>query len=101
MTGTINKGDIILYEKYKNTSTDWISNIPSHWETNRFKITFSYSKGKNPQTFSGEETRYYTKGDANQKQDEGYRETKDIIGQVKARIPYMGWFTLWINDWRK
>jgi len=40
-------------------------------------------------------------GDANQKQDEGYRETKDIIGQVKARIPYMGWFTLWINDWRK
>lgn len=39
------------YEKYKNTSTDWISNIPSHWETNRFKITFSYSKGKNPQTF--------------------------------------------------
>lgn len=47
------------YEKYKNTSTDWISNIPSHWETNRFKITFSYSKGKNPQTFSDEKKEGY------------------------------------------
>ena len=46
------------YEKYKNTSTDWISNIPSHWETNRFKITFSYSKGKNPQTFSDEKKEF-------------------------------------------
>ena len=39
------------YEKYKNSNVEWIGDIPIHWQTNRFKIVFSYSKGKNPQTF--------------------------------------------------
>ena len=46
----------------------------------------------------GEETRYYTKGDANQKQDDGYRTSKDVIGQVKFKIPYIGYLTLWVNN---
>ena len=96
MTGTINKGDIILYEKYKNTDDIKVGNIIVFYEDD-IKVIHRIIDQK----LIGEETRYYTKGDANQKQDEGYRETKDIIGQVKARIPYMGWFTLWINDWRK
>ena len=96
MTGTINKGDIILYEKYKNTDDIKVGNIIVFYEDD-IKVIHRIIDHK----LMGEETRYYTKGDANQKQDEGYRETKDIIGQVKARIPYMGWFTLWINDWRK
>lgn len=96
MTGTINKGDIILYEKYKNTDDIKVGNIIVFYEDD-IKVIHRIIDQK----LMGEETRYYTKGDANQKQDEGYRETKDIIGQVKARIPYMGWFTLWINDWRK
>ena len=95
MTGTINKGDIILYEKYKNTDDIKVGNIIVFYEDD-IKVIHRIIDQK----LMGEETRYYTKGDANQKQDEGYRETKDIIGQVKARIPYMGWFTLWINDWR-
>lgn len=96
MTGTINKGDIILYKKYKNTDDIKVGNIIVFYEDD-IKVIHRIIDQK----LMGEETRYYTKGDANQKQDEGYRETKDIIGQVKARIPYMGWFTLWINDWRK
>ena len=96
MTGTINKGDIILYEKYKNTDDIKVGNIIVFYEDD-IKVIHRIIDQK----LMGEETRYYTKDDANQKQDEGYRETKDIIGQVKARIPYMGWFTLWINDWRK
>ena len=96
MTGTINKGDIILYEKYKSTDDIKVGNIIVFYEDD-IKVIHRIIDQK----LMGEETRYYTKGDANQKQDEGYRETKDIIGQVKARIPYMGWFTLWINDWRK
>lgn len=96
MTGTINKGDIILYEKYKNTDDIKVGNIIVFYEDD-IKVIHRIIDQK----LMGEETRYYTKGDANQKQDEGYRETKDIIGQVKARIPYMEWFTLWINDWRK
>ena len=96
MTGTINKGDIIFYEKYKNTDDIKVGDIIVFYEDD-IKIIHRIIDQK----LMGEETRYYTKGDANQKQDDGYRETKDIIGQVKARIPYMGWFTLWINDWRK
>lgn len=42
------------YEEYKNSNVEWIGDIPTHWQTNRFKIVFSYSKGKNPQTFSDE-----------------------------------------------
>ena len=30
--------------------------------------------------------RYYTKGDANSNEDEGYRTKDDIIGVVKFRI---------------
>ena len=96
MTGTINKGDIIFYEKYKNTDDIKVGDIIVFYEDD-IKIIHRIIDQK----LMGGETRYYTKGDANQKQDDGYRETKDIIGQVKARIPYMGWFTLWINDWRK
>jgi len=32
-------------------------------------------------------------------EDDGYRETKDIIGHVKGRLPYIGYLTLWVNDW--
>ena len=50
------------------------------------------------QRLMGEETRYYTKGDANQQEDDGYTERKNIFGKVKAKIPYIGYLTLWIND---
>ena len=40
---------------------------------------------------------YHTQGDANLTRDEGYRLYDDIVGQVKLRIPYIGYFTLWIN----
>ena len=42
------------YEKYKSSNVEWMGGIPTHWQTNRFKIVFSYSKGKNPQTFFDE-----------------------------------------------
>ena len=96
MTGTINKGDIIFYEKYKNTDDIKVGDIIVFYEDD-IKVIHRIIDQK----LMGEETRYYTKGDANQKQDDSYRKTKDIIGQVKVRIPYIGWFTLWINDWRK
>ena len=42
--------------------------------------------------------RYYTKGDANEQKDDGYRKREDIMGKVTFRIPYIGYFTLWINN---
>ena len=93
MTGTINKGDIIIYERYGKTEEIKTGDIIV-FKNENIKIVHRIID----QRLLGEETRYYTKGDANQKEDEGYRLDKDIIGQVKFRIPSIGYLTLWIND---
>ena len=93
MTGTINKGDIIIYEKYGKIEEIKTGDIIV-FKNENIKIVHRIID----QRLLGEETRYYTKGDANQKEDEGYRLDKDIIGQVKFRIPSIGYLTLWIND---
>ena len=41
---------------------------------------------------------YYTKGDANQQEDKGFRTQKNIVGIVKGKIPYIGKITLLLND---
>lgn len=93
MTGTLNKGDIIFYEKYgKNDEIEDGQIIV--FNKDDMKIIHRIIEQK----LMGTEIRYYTKGDANQNKDDGYRERKDIIGQVKARIPYVGYLTLWVND---
>ena len=93
MTGTLNKGDIIFYEKYgKNDEIEDGQIIV--FNKDDMKIIHRIIEQK----LMGTEIRYYTKGDANQDKDDGYRERKDIIGQVKARIPYVGYLTLWVND---
>ena len=93
MTGTINKGDIVLVEKYnKNEKIDTGDIIV--FMDNDTKIVHRVIEQK----VMGDETRYYTKGDANQQEDDGYRIQENIVGQVKGRIPYIGYFTLWVND---
>lgn len=93
MTGTLNKGDIIFYEKYEKNQEIETGQIIV-FNNDDMKIIHRVIDQK----FVGEDVRYYTKGDANQNKDDGYRIRKDIIGQVKARIPYIGYLTLWIND---
>ena len=93
MTGTINKGDIIIYEKYEDEDQVKVGNI----------IVFNNDDTKiihriiDKKTVGGKQI-YHTQGDANTSRDEGYRIYEDIFGQVKFRIPYIGYFTLWIND---
>ena len=41
--------------------------------------------------------RYFTKGDANDTLDRGYAESEDIIGIVRAKLPYFGYPTLWLR----
>ena len=92
MTGTINKGDIIIYEKYDEEQEIKVGDI----------IVFNNDDTKiihriiDKKTIGGKPI-YHTQGDANLTRDEGYRVYDDIVGQVKLRIPYIGYFTLWIN----
>ena len=93
MTGTINKGDIILYEKYDESQTINTGDIIIFIDKD-IQIVHRVVDQRD----FGDETRYYTKGDANVQEDDGYRLKKDVVGKVKNRIPYIGYLTLWVND---
>lgn len=93
MTGTINKGDIILYERYDENEQIKTGDIIV-FQNEDLRIVHRVVDQRN----LGEEIRYYTKGDANEQEDDGYRIRKDVIGKVHARIPYIGYLTLFVND---
>ena len=44
------------------------------------------------------EYRFYTKGDANKRDDEGYRIESDIYALVYLRVKYIGYPTVYLND---
>ena len=44
------------------------------------------------------ETRYYTKGDANEGMDDGYIVQSQIVGITNFKIAYLGYPTIWIRD---
>ena len=87
-----NKGDIIIYERYEKEELE-IGEIIVFKTENVFVIHRIIDKKS-----VGEEIRYYTKGDANQQEDKGFRTQKNIVGIVKGKIPYIGKITLLLND---
>ena len=92
MTGSINKGDAVIFEQYKKQEL-YIGDV----------IIFILDKTPtihrivDIQTLNNEKI-YYTKGDNNQDNDQGFRVESDIKGIVKFRVIYIGWPTLWVNE---
>ena len=92
MAGTINVGDAIIYEQYNDNSKVKKGQV----------IVFNYSNMSTIhrvveiKNINGE-IRYFTKGDANNLYDSGYRTKNDINGLVKLKIKYIGWPTLWLR----
>ena len=92
MTGTLDKGDALIFEKY--TTQEIVEGQV---------IIFNY---ENIQTIHrvidiqkvNGEYRYFTQGDANSKPDEGYRVKEDINSLVKLRIKYIGYPTLFVRS---
>ena len=92
MTGTLDKGDALIFEKY--TTQEIVEGQV---------IIFNY---ENVQTIHrvidiqkvNGEYRYFTQGDANSKPDEGYRIKDDISSLVKLRIKYIGYPTLFVRS---
>lgn len=91
MTGTINKGDVIIYEELDETVE--IGDIII-FEKDGTRVIHRVIDKKD----SGSGMRYYTQGDANPNEDEGYRVEADIIGKVRIRIPYIGQITVLLNE---
>ena len=92
MTGTLNKGDAVIFEKYTNQEIE-----------EGQVIIFNYNdiqtihRVVDIQKVNGE-YRYYTKGDANKRDDEGYRTDDDIYALVRLRVKYIGYPTLWVRE---
>ena len=93
MTGTLNKGDAIIYTRYNEGENINTGDIIV-FEKDDIKIVHRVEK----QRLMKEEIRYYTKGDSNKESDDEYIKREDILGKVNFRIPYIGYFTLWVND---
>ena len=92
MTGTINKGDAVVFEQYKKQDLQ-----------KGDVIIFTYNKKPTIHRIIdiqnvNNEKQYYTKGDYNQDKDQDYRIEDDIKGIVKFKVLYIGWPTLWVNE---
>ncbi len=92
MTGSINKGDAIIYEEYDDQVIK------------KGQVLVFDSNGKNTvhrvvdiENINGK-TRIYTKGDANEDMDVGYITTDDVVGVFKLKIKYLGYPTVWVRE---
>lgn len=92
MTGTLNKGDAVIFEKYTDQEIK-----------NGQVVIFDYNNIQTihrvveVQRINGE-YRFYTQGDANKRKDENYRTKEDIYALVDLRVKYIGYPTLWIRE---
>ena len=92
MTGEIDKGDALIYEKRDNEDVEIGQVIV--FTKNKSTIIHRVVDIKH---INGQ-TRYYTKGDANKTNDAGYITDSDIIGFARYKLPYLGYPTLWMRE---
>ncbi len=92
MTGTINKGDAVIYEEYDEQTIEAGQVIV--FEKNK---TVYIHRVVNIEKIDGQ-VRYYTKGDANDGNDTGFITNENIIGLTDVTIKYLGYPTLWVRE---
>lgn len=91
MTGTINVGDAIIYERYEgqNVSVGQIIVFDYNGiQTIHRVVDITNVNGVN---------RYYTKGDANKKLDDNFITEDNIKGLIRLKVKYIGHPTLWVR----
>ena len=93
MTGEINKGDAVIYEKYDGQTLQE-GTVVVFTKNNKSLIVHRIV---DVQHLNG--TVYYTtKGDANDSVDSGSITAADLRGVVLFKIPYIGEASLWLRD---
>ena len=92
MTGEINKGDTVVFETYDGEVILLGQVVVFEQNDSLFVHRVVDIKHING------EMQYFTKGDANDDLDVGYRTVSDIVGMVKFKIPYLGYPTLWMRS---
>lgn len=92
MTGEINKGDMILYERYDGQKIEEGQVIVFRQDEARIVHRVIQIENING------EVRYYTKGDANEDRDSGYRLDTDIVGLTDVKLAFIGYPTLLLRE---
>lgn len=92
MTGELNRGDTALFEQCDDETI--VKGQVIVFEKNNSKIIHRVI---DIQIINGE-YRYFTKGDANEDADAGYVTRAELVGVVRAKIPYIGYPTLWLRS---
>ena len=92
MTGEINKGDAVVFEKYERQ-------IIKEGQVVVFRDGKSLVVHRvvEIQRIDGS-NRYFTKGDANEDRDNGYITDGDIESIVLFKVSYVGYPSIWIRD---
>ena len=93
MTGVIDKGDVVIYDSYISGDLLKLGEIII-FEKDGVQVVHRIVDVVNSKGV----VKYYTKGDANKKQDDGYITLSDVRGIVKFKIPYIGYPSLWLRD---
>ena len=92
MTGELNKGDVAIYERYDDQFIEEGQVIV--FEQNNSVVIH---RVVDIEIINGI-TRYYTKGDANEDRDTEFITSGQIIGLVDAKLPFLGYPTLWMRS---
>jgi len=91
MTGELNKGDIVFFERYEEQPIEKGQVIV--FEKNNSMIVHRVI---DIEIINGV-AHYYTKGDANEDRDAGFITDADIVGVTDLKLPYFGYPTLWMR----
>lgn len=95
MTGTVNKGDAVIYKAYDKEDDELRTGDILVFKKDSTIIVHRIIK---KYVVYGEEV-YQTKGDANSKADNWIVKEEDVIGVVNARIPLIAWPSVKLNEW--
>lgn len=94
MASTINKGDVVIIEKLDGKFDDLKIGDTIAFKYNKIIVVHRLIKiiSENKKYY------FYTKGDANIKEDNFAVSENMIIGKVNYKIPYIGKPTVWLNE---
>ena len=92
MTGELDRGDAVVFEKYEGQELE-----------NGQVIVYKKGSARivhrviEIERVDGE-IRYYTKGDMNEHPDTGYVVPSEIVGMARLKVPIIGYPTLWLRE---
>ena len=92
MSGELEKGDVIIFESYEDQPV--IEGQVIVFEKYNVMVVHRVVDIK---IINGV-TRYYTKGDANEDNDDGFIVDADIVGLADKKIPLLGYPTIWMRS---